>query len=352
MSHSPTQDAHRAKIMASWLFTVAGMVLVMVILGGLTRLTHSGLSITEWKLFTGWIPPLTEADWATLFAKYQQFPEFHQHNPDMDVHGFKGIFWLEFIHRVWGRLLGFVFFVPFVLVVVRGWVRVSEPLFWKLAGLFVLGGSQGVMGWFMVMSGLVDRPDVSQYRLTAHFALALIIIAALLWVGLNLLHKHPHDRCHQDAGGLSRAVKAVFALVFVTALSGGFVAGLDAGFSYNTFPLMDGAWLPDGLFVHDPWFLAPFEDVLTVQFDHRVLAITTFVLVLVFWFKARGGHLHPRTRLAVNALGLMVWVQVGLGISTLLLAVPVALGSLHQVGAVVLMSLALWCVHELRAPKA
>lgn len=341
-------DQKRANIMASWLFTVAGMVLFMVILGGLTRLTHSGLSITEWKLFTGWVPPMNDADWNTLFNKYQQFPEFHKKNPNMDVEGFQGIFWLEFIHRVWGRLLGFAFFLPFVLFVVRGWVRPSEGLFWKFVGLFVLGGMQGFMGWFMVMSGLVDRPDVSQYRLTAHFTLALVIIAALLWVGLGLLHKDPHDRHHQDAGGLSRASKWLFALIFITAMSGGFVAGTDAGFVYNTFPLMDESLIPDGLFQHDPWYLAPFEDHLTVQFDHRLLAETTFVLVLWFWFKTRGGHLHPRTRKAAHALAAMACVQVGLGITTLLLVVPVSFASLHQVGAVVLMSLALWCVHELR----
>lgn len=349
MSYSPTVDAKRAKIMASWLFTVAGMVLFMVILGGLTRLTHSGLSITEWQLFTGWIPPLNDEDWGTLFAKYQQSPEFHKMNPNMDVEGFKGIFWLEFVHRVWGRLLGFAFFLPFALFFVRGWVRVSDALFWKFLGLFVLGGSQGAMGWFMVMSGLVDRPDVSQYRLTAHFFLALLIIVALLWVAMSLLNKSPHDRNHQDAGGLSLASKGLFALVFLTAISGGFVAGLDAGFAYNTFPLMDDGIIPGGLFEHDPWYLAPFEDVTTVQFDHRTLAELTFVLVMVFWFKARGRHLAPRTRHAVGALALMACVQVGLGISTLLLVVPVALASLHQVGAVVVLSTATWVAHELRA---
>lgn len=351
MSHSPTLDAKRAKLMASWLFTVAGMVLFMVILGGLTRLTHSGLSITEWQLFTGWIPPLNDADWATLFAKYQQSPEFHKTNPDMDVEGFKGIFWLEFIHRVWGRLLGFVFFLPFALFFARGWVRVSDALFWKFLGLFVLGGSQGAMGWFMVMSGLVDRPDVSQYRLTAHFALALIIIVALLWVALGLLRAKPYDSNHQDARGLSRASKWLFALVLVTAVSGGFVAGLDAGFAYNTFPLMDDGIIPGGLFDYDPWYMAPFEDITTVQFDHRALAELTFVLVMAFWFLSRGAHVTPRTRHAIGALAFMACVQVGLGVSTLLLVVPVALASLHQIGAVVLLSTATWVAHELRAGK-
>lgn len=351
MSNSPLLDAKRANIMAAWLFTVAGMVLFMVILGGLTRLTHSGLSMVEWKLFTGWIPPLNEADWQTLFAKYQHSPEFHLKNPNMDVEGFKGIFWLEFIHRVWGRLLGFAFFLPFAVFLMRGWFRVSEPLFWKFVGLFALGGSQGLMGWFMVVSGLVDRPDVSQYRLTAHFALALVIIVALIWVALSLRNKEPRDLHHQDTGGLTRASKWLFALVFVTAVSGGFVAGTDAGFAYNTFPLMDDGIIPGGLFDYDPWYLAPFEDITTVQFDHRTLAETVFVLVMVFWFKARGAHLAPRTRTAISAFVAMTWVQVALGVSTLLLAVPVSLASLHQVGAVVLLSAATWVVHELRAPQ-
>jgi len=351
VSYSPTLDAQRAKIMAAWLFTVAGMVLFMVILGGLTRLTHSGLSIVEWKLFTGWIPPMNEADWETLFNQYQNFPEFHKTNPNMDVQGFKGIFWLEFVHRVWGRLLGFAFFLPFALFLIRGWVRVSDALFWKFVGLLVLGGSQGVMGWFMVMSGLVDRPDVSQYRLTAHFGLALVIIIALLWVALSLRNKEPYDSNHQDAGWLSCASKGLFLLAFLTALSGGFVAGLDAGFAYNTFPLMDGGLIPGGLFDFDPWYMAPFEDITTVQFDHRTLAELTFVVVMIVWFKSKSKFLAPRARLAVNALGIMACVQVALGISTLVLVVPVALGSLHQVGAVLLLSFATWYMHELRTPK-
>ena len=341
----------RANIMAYWLLTVAGMVFFMVMLGGLTRLTHSGLSMVEWKVFTGWIPPFNDADWQILFDKYRQFPEFQKVNAGMDLEGFKGIFWLEFVHRVWGRLIGLAFFIPFVAFIVMRWVRPSEGLFWKFWGLFLLGGSQGLMGWFMVMSGLTERADVSQYRLTAHFGLALLIIATLLWVAMSLLHKQPYDAHHQDAGSMRRWAIGLFMLISLTALSGGFVAGLDAGFAYNTFPLMDGSLIPGGLFQHDPAWLAPFEDITTVQFDHRTLAEVTVLLVLVFWAKSVDRHLAPRTRRAINLFGLMALVQVGLGISTLLLVVPVALASLHQMGAVVLFSLALWCVHELRAPR-
>ena len=344
-------DQSRANWMAGWLLTVAGMVFVMIALGGLTRLTHSGLSMVEWKLFTGWIPPFNDNDWAILFAKYQQFPEFQKVNSDMTLEGFKGIFWLEFIHRVWGRLLGIAFFIPFAAFLMMRWVRVSDALFWKFLGLFVLGASQGLMGWFMVVSGLVDRPDVSQYRLTAHFGLALVIVGALLWAALSLLHKTPHDAHHQDGDGLRRWAFWLFILISTTALSGGFVAGVDAGFAYNTFPLMNGALIPDGVFDFDPFWMAPFEDITTVQFNHRILAETTVVLAVVFWIKSVDRHLAPRTRKAITLFGLMALTQVGLGITTLLLVVPVALGSLHQMGAVVLFSLAVWCLHELRAPS-
>ena len=344
-------DQKRANWMAGWLLGVAGMVFFMIILGGLTRLTHSGLSMVEWKLFTGWIPPLNDADWSDLFDKYQNFPEFHKVNADMTLEGFKGIFWLEFVHRAWGRLIGFAFFLPFAAFMVMRWVRVSDGLFWKFFGLLILGASQGVMGWYMVMSGLVDRPDVSQYRLTAHFGLALVIIAALLWVAMGLLKREAHDAHHQDPENLGRWAFWLFALISLTALSGGFVAGTDAGFAYNTFPLMDGALAPGGLFDHDPAWLAPFEDITTVQFNHRTLAELTVVLALVFWVKSVDKHLAPRTRRAIALFGMMALAQVGLGVTTLLMVVPVALGSLHQMGAVVLFSLALWCMHELRAPR-
>lgn len=351
LATSPILNQSRAKWMAGWLLGVAAMVFVMVALGGLTRLTHSGLSMVQWQLFTGWIPPLNTADWVALFDKYQQFPEFQKLNGAMTLDGFKGIFWLEFIHRAWGRLIGFAFFLPFAAFLTMRWVRPSETLFWKLLGLLVLGASQGVMGWFMVMSGLVDRPDVSQYRLAAHFALALLIIQALLWVAMSLLKRDPYDAHHQDPGNLGRWARGLFLLISLTAVSGAFVAGLDAGFAYNTFPLMDGELIPGNLFDYTPAWKAPFENLVTVQFDHRILAELTVLLVVVFWIKSADKHLAPRTRRAISLFGTMALVQVGLGISTLVLVVPVALASLHQMGAVVLFSLALWCSHELRAPK-
>lgn len=332
----------RRRIMALWLFGMCIMVFVMVVLGGVTRLTHSGLSIVEWNPVTGFIPPMNEADWHRLFEQYQQYPEFKKINPDMDVHGFKGIFWLEFIHRVWGRLMGVVFFFPALFFVVKGWV--NRRLAWNFAAMFLLGGLQGALGWFMVASGLVDDPDVSHYRLTAHLGAALVIFGYMLWVAMDL--RWPER--HAPTGSLAGFARAISALVFVTVLSGGLVAGLDAGFSYNTFPLMDGQFVPPGYMDHSPWWLNFFENIPAVQFDHRLLAETTLAAILVFWFRARGAELSPRARTAVNALLVMALIQVGLGITTLLLVVPVSVAAIHQAGAVVLLAFVLAATHSLR----
>ena len=349
MSFEQKWPLRRDKMITAWLLSVAGMVFLMVLLGGLTRLTHSGLSMVEWKPLTGWLPPMNEADWQVLFDLYRQSPEFMKVNAEMDLLGFEGIFWLEFIHRVWGRLIGLVFFLPFVAFIWKGWV--DRPLGLRLAALFVLGGLQGAMGWFMVMSGLVDNPDVSQYRLTAHFGLALLIIAGLIWTALGVLYPEPYDSFHQDHGRLGRAAHWLFGLVALTAVSGGFVAGLDAGLYYNTFPLMDGGFVPQDFFELSPWWINMFEHVPTVQFDHRLLAELTFFAVLLFWLMARKAHLAPRTRRAVWAMAVMVVLQASLGIATLLLYVPVALASAHQMGAVVLFSLATWVAFEFRSKR-
>ncbi|MCW5698827.1 MAG: COX15/CtaA family protein [Rhodospirillales bacterium] len=335
------QRRHRA--MAAWLFIVAAMVFVMVVLGGLTRLTHSGLSIVDWRPLTGWLPPLSETEWQRIFLEYQQFPEYRKVNAGMTLAGFKGIFWLEFIHRVWGRLIGVAFAVPFLVFLVRGWIdRSMAP---RLIGLFILGGLQGVLGWFMVKSGLVDRPDVSQYRLVAHFGAALVIYGALIWVALDFLHLQRRAR---PSHGLGRFAVALAGLVFVTALWGGFVAGTDAGFAYNTFPTMDGEWIPQHLFAGDPAYLSPFEDITTVQFFHRVLAVTTFVGVFVFWAASMRVPLAARPRLALFLFAVAVSLQLALGIATLLLFVPVAIAAAHQAGAILLFTMALWVVFELR----
>ncbi|MBL6932370.1 MAG: COX15/CtaA family protein [Rhodospirillales bacterium] len=345
---SPAELRRRHVILAIWLFIVIAMVFAMVVLGGVTRLTHSGLSMVEWKPVTGWLPPLNEAAWMEVFEKYKLSPEFQKVNKHMELDGFKSIFWFEFLHRLWGRIIGLAFFLPFMFFLIRGWV--SRDMTPKLILMFILGGLQGLMGWYMVKSGLVDRPDVSQYRLTAHFSLALIIIGYVEWFALGLLFpRHP-----ENAGATPLKGFALFVWFwsFITALSGGFVAGLDAGFAYNTFPLMDGAFFPPGLYQLSPVYLNLFEDITSVQFNHRLLAEGLFVLVAILWLKTRKADLAPRARLAVNCLGGVVLIQLGLGISTLLLVIPVPLAAAHQAGAVVVFIIALWTVNEFfRADK-
>jgi len=342
-SHTQSEQYRRNVIIALWLFVVIAMVFAMVVLGGVTRLTHSGLSMVEWRPVTGWLPPMHETEWMAVFEKYQLSPEFQKVNKHMDLAGFKAIFWFEFLHRLWGRMIGVVFFLPFVFFLVRGWL--TRSLMRKMLVMFVLGGLQGLMGWYMVKSGLVDRPDVSQYRLTAHFSLALIIIGVIEWVALGLVFP---PRARTGAGQPMKAFAIlVFGWAFVTALSGGFVAGLDAGFAYNTFPLMEGALLPPGLYPLSPFYLNLFEDIMTVQFNHRIMAETLFVLVAILWFKTRNADLTRRGQLAVNCLAAIVLLQVTLGITTLLLVVPVPLAAAHQAGAVVVFITALWTAREL-----
>ncbi len=348
--------AKQQRIVAAWLFAVAAMVFAMIVLGGVTRLTQSGLSMVDWRPLTGWLPPLDPAEWERIFARYQAYPEYQKTNLGMTLAEFKSIYWLEYAHRIWGRMIGAALVVPMVVFLIKGWV--DRGLAPKLVGLLILGGLQGVLGWYMVKSGLVDRPDVSQYRLAAHLALALVILGFLLWVALGLVHgptpgpspaaPAADRRGGHGARGLKRWAWGLLALIFVTALSGAFVAGLDAGLAYNTFPLMDGGLVPPGLFEIKPVYLNFFENIATVQFDHRLLAITVLVAVTVFWHQARKAPLTTGQRRAVNSLAAVAAVQVALGISTLVLVVPVPLAALHQAGAVALLSAAVWLIHELR----
>jgi cytochrome c oxidase assembly protein subunit 15 len=322
-----------ARAVALWLFTVAGLVALMVVIGGLTRLTESGLSMVEWKPITGWLPPLSEAAWIAEFEKYKQFPEYQKINTGMTLDGFQSIYWLEYIHRVLGRLIGIAFAVPMLLFWIAG--RIPSGMKRHLVAMFLLGGSQGALGWFMVASGLVDHPDVSHYRLTAHLGLAFFIFAYLLWGGLSLLR---YGRMVSGRGGGLAAALTV--LVFVQVLSGGLVAGMNAGLAHNTWPLMDGAFIPDGLLIANPWWINFVENAMTVQFQHRMLAYCVFVLAIITAVSLKG---KAATGLR-HGLLTAVLVQLGLGIATLLAHVPVSLGTLHQAGAVAVlgMSVALW----------
>lgn len=339
---TPRQIASRRSI-ALWLFVVAGMIAAMVVLGGLTRLTGSGLSITEWKPIHGALPPLSDAEWQEEFDAYKAIPQYQKINRGMTVDEFKSIFWWEWAHRNLGRLIGLAFLIPFVAFLTIG--RVERALLPRLTGLFILGGLQGALGWFMVMSGLKDRVDVSQYRLVAHLGLALVIYAAILWTALPLWRGEWPAASAQHP--LYRGSLAVLGLIFVQILLGGFVAGLDAGLTYNTWPLMDGKLIPDGLF---PTWLAPFEDVTTVQFNHRIMAYVVTAAVVAHWVLARRAKVTGVAATTSHLLLVTVFAQVLLGIWTLLEVVPVALGALHQAGAVALLTVALLHAFTLRAP--
>jgi heme a synthase len=317
-------DSRRA--IASWLFACAALIFALVVIGGITRLTESGLSITEWKPVTGTFPPLTAEGWQAEFDKYQQIPEYRERNLGMTLDQYKTIYWWEYVHRLGGRLIGAAFLIPFLWFLLRG--RLHGNLAWRLGGIFLLGAAQGALGWYMVASGLVDRISVSPYRLAAHFTLAVIIYAAILWVALDLVRPR-HDRV--DGRGLGLA-----ALALLTMVSGAFVAGHDAGMIYNTFPLMDGQLLPAGYLDQEPWWLNAFENPAAIQFNHRLLGVTTVALAVLYWLAA-----HRDAGVHAHAVLLVALAQVSLGIGTLLLEVPIGLAALHQAGAVLLLTVAL-----------
>ena len=324
---------------ASWLLLCAAVIFGMIMLGGVTRLTGSGLSMVEWRPLMGVIPPIGEEAWQATFDKYKQFPEYQKVNKGMDLDGFKSIFMYEYLHRVLGRLIGVLFFIPMVFFAVKG--RVRAGVMPKLWILFVLGGLQGLLGWYMVKSGLVDNPRVSQYRLTSHLGLAVIIYAYMLWLAFDLLFK--------SGGGHRRAAfsRVLVALIYLMILSGGLVAGTRAGYAYSTWPLMGSSFIPAGLYAMDPAWLAIFEDITTIQFNHRMFAYLLFGLIHLFaWLSWRDG-LSARGKFAMGLLLAALWLQVIMGISTLLLHVPVWLAAAHQGGAVALLTATLYASHVL-----
>ena len=331
-----TESDRRA--VAAWLFLCATLVFVMIVVGGITRLTESGLSIVEWQPLVGALPPLSQADWELLFQKYRATPQFMKVFPDMDVEGFKTIFWWEYIHRLLGRLIGLVFLLPFLWFLARR--KLDRPLAWKLAGLFVLGGLQGAMGWYMVKSGLVDDPRVSHFRLTAHLGLALVILAAELWIAIGLL---------RPEGGKPRGFALlVLGLIFLMALSGGFVAGLRAGHAYNTFPLMNGYLVPPETFMLEPWWRNFLWNPAAIQLVHRGFFWVLLLLVPLLWWRL----VRTPAKLAANHLLGMFFLQAGLGIATVMLKVPVPVAASHQAGAVLLLACALWTAQASRkAPR-
>jgi cytochrome c oxidase assembly protein subunit 15 len=322
------------------------MVAVMVVLGGATRLTESGLSIVDWRPVTGILPPLNNSDWQSLFDAYKLSPEFKKANFWMSLADFKTIYWLEYLHRLWGRLIGLVFLLPFIWFLVRRQLRTGLAL--RLGGVFILGALQGLMGWYMVKSGLVDRPSVSQYRLAAHLVLAFVIYGGLLWLALSCLRPGA-DRSSLPPAKFRRHAATLCALALITVTAGAFVAGIDAGLAYNTFPLMDGRWVPDGVFRLTPWWINFFENTATVQFTHRALGMSLMILTLWLWLRVRATRTVTKARRLIELLAALVSAQAALGVATLLSEVPVGLGILHQAGALAVFTLTIWVVYELRA---
>ena len=310
-----------------WLYGVAALVFALIVVGGATRLTDSGLSITEWRPIMGIIPPFTEAEWQEALAKYRMIPEYKLVNRGMSLDAFKVIFWWEWAHRFLARMVGFAFALPFVYFLARR--RLTAGLSWKLAGLFALGGLQGAIGWYMVSSGLVDRIDVSHYRLALHLTVAFLILALLLWTAWGLLPSanarptRPAEPRHRRLAGL------LVALILLQVVLGAFVAGFKAGLTHNTWPLMDGQFIPAGLWVMSPWYLNPFENATAIQFNHRMVAY--LIVACAIWqavslVRADDGRLAP----SAMALAAGVLAQAALGVWTLLAHVPLGLGLAHQ----------------------
>ncbi len=324
--------AKHVRALRLWLAGLALLIVAMILVGGATRLTDSGLSITEWQPIMGTIPPLGEADWQKAFAAYQKIPEYTEIKRGMSLDQFKTIFWWEWAHRFLGRFIGVAFFVPFVVFWIAGYI--PRTLLPRLLGLFVLGGLQGALGWYMVKSGLVDRTDVSQYRLAAHFGVALSILGYTLWLLFGLGHETPAERARTGSRAPAFVAGGILALIFLQLLAGALVAGLDAGMGYNTWPLINGSFVPSGLYEASPWYLNLFENPLTVQFDHRMLGYTvvTAALAQLAWLALERA---PSTLIgSAMTLALFAVLQATLGVWTLLLAVPIELGLAHQAGAI------------------
>ena len=349
-----------------WLFCCCGLIFLMVVVGGITRLTLSGLSITEWNPVIGIVPPLTHTQWAAEFARYRQVPEYRAMHYGISLADFKTLYFWEYAHRLLGRLIGVAFAAPLVWF----WLRGSLPhrLAPALAGILALGFAQGLLGWYMVESGLVHRIEVSQYRLAAHLALALTIYSLILWTALGLtrtdvrvspapvaLDPHPSRpqprRMVAEGAGWRRAAEAVIALVGLTIAAGGFVAGTRAGLTYNTFPLMDGRLVPVGYAQLHPFVRNWFENIPAIQFDHRLLAMTTAAGALLLWAAGLLGPLPAGASKALWALLTAAALQITLGISTLLLVVPIPLAAAHQAGAVLLLTAAIVFRHTLRPAR-
>ena len=325
----------KRRLVVAWLWLVIVFVFAMVVVGGITRLTHSGLSMVDWRPMMGALPPLSEGEWNTTFDLYKQFPEYLKSNPDMNLEEFKGIFYWEYGHRLLGRTVGLVFLLPFLYFWRRG--EFKGALFWKLLGAFFLGGLQGVLGWYMVKSGLVDIPRVSHYRLAAHLSLALFLMVYLYWLVLDLTRRK--DQPGPPSSLLRRLAWGTTALVCLQIVYGAFTAGLKAGRGYNTFPSMNGQWVPEAIGFSEPVWRDLLESGAGVQFMHRLLGTLLLLVVMATWGVARRSQISVNQGNGLNFLLGLLLIQYGLGVYVLIQVVPVVAASVHQaVGCLVLMA--------------
>ncbi len=324
------------KLIGRWLTLCAATIFGMILLGGVTRLTESGLSMVDWRPIMGVVPPLSTDDWVYLFDQYKLYPEYQLVNAGMSLAEFKQIFWFEYLHRMLGRLIGLMFFIPLMVFLWTGKVRASlKP---HLFTLLFLGGCQGLMGWYMVQSGLIDRPDVSQYRLTAHLGLAIAIYAYIVWLAIGLFSPE-----RQEREGATTSVFSIIGLVYLMILSGGFVAGTNAGLSFPTWPLMGDSFIPPALYRDG--ITSAFEQVTTIHFNHRMLAYVTGVVLIFAALRGLMRSGDTRLRLASILMLTAVCLQIVLGVSTVLSHVDITIAAGHQSGAVVLLTTVLFWVH-------
>jgi cytochrome c oxidase assembly protein subunit 15 len=346
LSDTRTLSDTHTRAIRLWLCAVAALVLAMVLVGGATRLTESGLSITEWKPVMGVLPPLSENAWQAAFEKYQAIPQYRAMNAGMSLDEFRTIYWWEWTHRLLGRVIGAAYLLPFLFFLWRGWVAPSlRPLLWFIFGL---GALQGAVGWWMVASGLADRVEVSHYRLATHLLLACLIYVALVWTAFVLRRETGEGNHAQRAGGgaatwrIRAGAFGLLVLILAQIFLGALVAGLRAGYAYNTWPLIDGALVPNAgqLFFITPLWRNAFENILTVQFDHRMLAYMIFVVALLHAIDVARTAKERPLRIGALVLFAAVVVQIALGIATLLWVVPLPLALAHQAMAMLVLTAA------------
>ena len=335
----------KIKWISLWLTTLCVLIFIMVFIGGMTRLTDSGLSIVEWNLFSGILPPIFDSDWMILFEKYKKYPEYKLINKNIDINEFKFIFWMEYIHRFWGRLIFLAFFIPLIIFLKKNFFpkKLKKHLFIILF-LIVF---QGVLGWYMVKSGLIDKPDVSHYRLSIHLTVAFVIYGYLLLIRFSVNDFFNKKKIIKKKQNLYFLNLFLICLIIITVFSGGMVAGLNAGLVYNTFPLMGDKIIPSEILDLNPIFMNFLENPVTVQFDHRVLGITTFILSILIWYSSKRYNLPTNTKKKINILVFAVLFQVFLGIATLISFVALPFAQIHQLGALVIFTLSIWTLKSL-----